>query len=435
MRHLIFILVALRVLMASIAESGAAVYLSNLANRFDGGGIGSMETVPNNWTPLTAHFTTGAASSTLNSVTLEFYVDTRDLPPPYWTNATVRIYQQRGNDTLLLGSLKDPTVNPLPTQWPRPSAVFPYNYTTFIDFHPRERMTLHQSSTYAVEVSDPPISPVDLALLVSSSNYTSVGEWRMGATTHTFAGSGAFLKLAVDADAVAGSSEYIVPGGITAYKSGVGSGGLDVHVIQDPANGDYTCFLFQPLGRDTFQFGYCTDEGVRAFLVSSNAPITLQTVLQENYPELKLPQVFPTGVPFYVGFYTGHVPFTNGIPAFGSGLYTNAVFGWGKFINRDDSLEMLESALEYGGAGIYAGTDTIIALPESPVLNFVSSGKNLLLWWPMSASEFVLQQTSDLDSLNWSNVTSPATLNDATFQYEMNIRSSPGRVFYRLVSK
>ena len=96
---------------------------------------------------------------------------------------------------------------------------------------------------------------------------------------------------------------------------------------------------------------------------------------------------------------------------------------------------MLESALEYGGAGIYAGTDTIIALPESPVLNFVSSGKNLLLWWPMSASEFVLQQTSDLDSLNWSNVTSPATLNDATFQYEMNIRSSPGRVFYRLVSK
>src|SRR5262245_61936061 len=103
---------------------------------------------------------------------------------------------------------------------------------------------------------------------------------------------------------VAHSIEYIVPGGITAFHGPLPVQ-LEVHVIQNPANGDYTCFLFEPQGRDTFRFNWCVDEGVRAFLVPSNAPISLQTILQGKYPELKLPQAFAPDVPFYVGFYTG----------------------------------------------------------------------------------------------------------------------------------
>ena len=160
---------------------------------------------------------------------------------------------------------------------------------------------------------------------------------------------------------------------------------------------------------------------------------SLQAILQGNYSELQLPHAFEPDIPFYVGFYTGQAIRTNGIPAFGLGLYTNAVFGWGKFVTRDDIIEMLDSALEYGGAGIYAGTQIII-LRESPVLNFANSGDQLRLWWPLSAGDFVLQQTSDLGPESWTDVTSPPTLNCATLHYEMNVRYSTGGVFHRLRS-
>jgi len=139
-------------------------------------------------------------------------------------------------------------------------------------------------------------------------------------------------------------------------------------------------------------------------------------------------------IPFYLGFYTGRAILTNGIPAVGLGIYTNAVFGWGKFVTRDDVIEMLDSALEYGGAGIYAGTQTLIP-PESPVLNLGNSGNQLRFWWLKSAGEFVLQQTSDLAPASWTDVTSPLTLNDATLYYEINLRESTGGMFYRLRSK
>jgi hypothetical protein len=210
MRDLVAVLVALGVFMADVAELRAAVYLSNLENRFEGGGIGDIGGVPNNWTSVAAGFTTGAGSFKLNSVTLEFYLNTSDFPPPpYWTNAVVHLYQQRGNERLLLGSLKSPTLNPLPTQWPQPSAMFPGSYTAYVDFHPLNQTILHGSSTYVVDISDPPISSTPLALIFSgSSNYTSAGEWKMAPTVRPFETGVSFLNLAVSADAVPGESAY-----------------------------------------------------------------------------------------------------------------------------------------------------------------------------------------------------------------------------------
>jgi hypothetical protein len=434
MRNLSIMLLASYVLIANVSDSRAAVYLSNLENRFGDQGIGDIQGVFNDWVPITVSFTTGAGSFSLNSVTLEFYMDTRGLPAPYWTNAVVRLFQQRGNDRVLLGPLKNPTINPLPTEWPQPSRLFPRNYTSFVDFHPLEQMILRGFSTYVVEISDPPIASLGLNLLCSlSPNYTSIGEWHMGPTTRPVGASTSFLKFGVDADPFAGGS--IVPAGITASRwAGSGPGRLELHVIQNPSDGDYTCFMFEPQGRDTFDFNYCLDEGVRAFLVPSNAPISLPPILQGNYPELKGRQAFEPKIPFYVGFYTGRAILTNGLPAFGLGIYTNAVFGWGKFVTRDDVMELLDSALEYGGAGIYAGTHTIISA-KSPVLNFASSGNQLRLSWLSSAGDFVLQQTSDLAPASWTDVTAPLTLNDAVLYYEMNLRESTGAAFYRLRSK
>src|SRR5690242_5992753 len=104
MRSLLILLIIVRV-MANVGYSRASVYLSNLENRFDGG-IGDVEGVPNDWRPMVGRFTTGTGSFQLNAVTLEFYADTRYSPQSYWTNAAVRLYQQRGDDSLLLGLLK-----------------------------------------------------------------------------------------------------------------------------------------------------------------------------------------------------------------------------------------------------------------------------------------------------------------------------------------
>jgi hypothetical protein len=433
MRNVAIMLLTCCVLIANVSDSRAAVYLSNLGNRFGDQGIGDIQGVFNNWVPITVSFTTDAGSFSVNSVTLEFFMDTRDLRAPYWTNAIVRIFQQQGDERVLLGPLKNPTINPLPTEWPQPSRLFPRFYTSFVDFHPLEQMILRGFSTYVVEISDPPIAPLGLNLLSSiSSNYTSIGEWHMGPTTRPVGASTSFLKLAVDADPFPG---YLVPGGITALRGiGPGPGRLGVEIIQKPSDGDYTCFMFEPQGRNTFDLGYCLDEGVRAFLVPSNAPISLPTILEGNYPELKGRYAFEPEIPFYVAFYTGRAVLTNGVPAFGLGIYTNAVFGWGKFVTRDDVMEMLDSALEYGGAGIYAGTHTIISA-ESPVLHFASFGNQLRLSWLTSTGDFVLQQTFDLAPASWTDVTSPPTLNDATLYYEMNLRESTSAAFYRLRTK
>ena len=120
----------------------------------------------------------------------------------------------------------------------------------------------------------------------------------------------------------ASSQSYIAPGGITEHEWQGGGGGLDVRAIQAPTNLDY-CFAFLPEGfplpaqtSNVYTFNVCLDEGVRAFLVASNVPISLQPILESRYTELRVGEnrVFQPGVSFYAGSYTefGVFRFTNG---------------------------------------------------------------------------------------------------------------------------
>ena len=111
----------------------------------------------------------------------------------------------------------------------------------------------------------------------------------------------------------ASSQSYLAPGSITAHELQGGGGGLDVRAIQAPTNLDY-CFAFLPEGfplpaqtSNVYTFNVCLDEGVRAFLVASNVPISTELRVGEN-------RVFQPGVSFYAGFYTGFgvFRFTNG---------------------------------------------------------------------------------------------------------------------------
>lgn len=71
--------------------------------------------------------------------------------------------------------------------------------------------------------------------------------------------------------------------------------------------------------------------------------------------------VFNSGIPFYLGVYTGETFPQNGI-------YSDPLFGWARLVNNQGVIEMLDSALVYKAEGIYAGTTTIIPEPSGIAL-------------------------------------------------------------------
>lgn len=156
------------------------------------------------------------------------------------------------------------------------------------------------------------------------------------------------------------SQGYIIANGVvTDFVSG------EVSVLHNPANpsnGGYTGFSLNPVNANTFQFNPVVDIGVRVFFVSLNDPITANTVLSGNYAELTYPNsyIFYNGSPFYVGLYTGNMTY-----APPNGIYTDPLFGWAELENVNGTIDLLGGGLEYGGEGIYAGTQNIIqAVPE-----------------------------------------------------------------------
>jgi hypothetical protein len=157
---------------------------------------------------------------------------------------------------------------------------------------------------------------------------------------------------------------YIVPNGVTYAGYSPIFMGYEVDVIQNPSNGDYTGFALSPQMITTFSFATYLDEGVRVFRVSSGDPVSLDPILAGTYPELTYPNnySFEDGSTFYLGFYTGYNPWDS--HGNYTGIYSDPVFGWGEFINNAGVIELLDSALEYGGGGIYAGTQEIIPVPE-----------------------------------------------------------------------
>ena len=102
------------------------------------------------------------------------------------------------------------------------------------------------------------------------------------------------------------------------------------------------------------------------FRVDTRIP---QPILSQSYTELLFPSVyvFNNQAPFFVGLHSDFGPPENGI-------YNDPVFGWAALVNNNGVIELLGSALEYGGGGIIAGTQTILPVPEPSALVLVALG-------------------------------------------------------------
>ena len=167
------------------------------------------------------------------------------------------------------------------------------------------------------------------------------------------------------------SQSYIVPNGVTSF--GFGPLGYQTRVIQNPPSNDDGVFGFAPQGGSAFLFSTTVDQGIRVFFVSPSDPISLQPILSQSYTEL-LPgygYIFNNQSPFIVGLYSGFGPPENGI-------YNDPVFGWAALVNNNGVIELLGGALEYGGGGIIAGTQTILPVPEPGTIALVALGSLLL---------------------------------------------------------
>jgi hypothetical protein len=169
------------------------------------------------------------------------------------------------------------------------------------------------------------------------------------------------------------SQGYLVTNGVTYAGYFPPFFGSEMHVIQNPANGDYTAFFLIPASGDMFKFDHALDEGVRVFLVSLNDPVSLPAIQTSSYTEMLYPNsyVFDDGVLFYVGLYTGSTYPVNGV-------YSDPLFGWAQLVNNNGVIQLLDSALEYGGGGIITGTQTILPIPEPGTLGLLVLGGLLL---------------------------------------------------------
>jgi photosystem II stability/assembly factor-like uncharacterized protein len=112
---------------------------------------------------------------------------------------------------------------------------------------------------------------------------------------------------------------------------------------------------------------------------------------------------------------------SNGVP--GSSLLQQ----WQSVASSADGSKLAAGAANTSRGAIWTSQTT-----PAPGLNITKSNGNLALWWIVPATNFVLQQNSDLRTANWTNVTNTLTLNLTNLQNQISLPLPAGNAFYRL---
>jgi len=99
---------------------------------------------------------------------------------------------------------------------------------------------------------------------------------------------------------------------------------------------------------------------------------------------------------------------------------------WTSLASSADGSRLIGTAMDIGsGSGVY----TSQSIP-SPRLNLTSSGGNLTASWLIPSTNFVLQQSPDLNS--WGDMTNTPVLNLTNLQDEVALPLDNGSGFFRL---
>jgi len=115
---------------------------------------------------------------------------------------------------------------------------------------------------------------------------------------------------------------------------------------------------------------------------------------------------------------------TNGGVTWAPNIVTNA--SWSSVASSADGAKLIAVA---NGGGIYTWQTT-----PTPTLNINRSGSDLQISWLIPSMSFVLRQSADLSSTNWTTVASAPVLNLTNLQNQVTLSPPSHPTFYRLSS-
>jgi hypothetical protein len=129
--------------------------------------------------------------------------------------------------------------------------------------------------------------------------------------------------------------------------------------------------------------------------------------------------------------------------AFGGLIYssTNAGLTWTTASAQQDNWYPVACSADAGKLFAGGGADVLNNLPgpiyasystQAPLLNITASATGAIVGWTVPSTDFVLQQSSDLTSTNWTDVPGTPVLNFTNLQFQMALPGATSGGFYRL---
>jgi hypothetical protein len=116
-------------------------------------------------------------------------------------------------------------------------------------------------------------------------------------------------------------------------------------------------------------------------------------------------------------------------PAWGDPGTTNSVAPWTGLAMTADGARLTGVFLD-----VYPGVVAQQAV-LAPVIDIGVSAGHLVLSWVVPSAPFVLQQSTDIGAVNWTNTPGAPVLNYSTLCEEVTVPPSGRQMFYRLVSR
>jgi hypothetical protein len=166
--------------------------------------------------------------------------------------------------------------------------------------------------------------------------------------------------------------------------------------------------------------------------ISTNSGNTWQRSLRVNPTGLE-PQWHSVACSADGKMMTAVCSYYSSFPSFSARTSTNSGATWtvsctlNKFWNTvaasADGCEMFAA----DGVGLYTSKTTPVSK-----LNLAPTSGGLALSWIIPSTSFLLQQSSDLTTTNWSNVTNGPVLNLTNLQNQVNLPLPTGNAFFRL---